>query len=192
MSGGPQKLILYDICGRYELVPTQGKSDVKKQERSMVSELVLASCGRELYGRFRIGGRVHGLLKIQKIPKSSSTGDVRFDIVIEDLEQRDSSWTVTLDEEGSIVTGAMAFLGGCPGLIALSHKVLGEQLLFGIKTEEGGGSGVGLKESWDAVLEKCGGKERELVGVREGHDGGMKVLWDEDVVDELVESLISR
>ena len=99
--GGAQELALSDTCGTYELLSTSTPSEDESQDHEDSGlSFSLPQMAKALFGRFRLGSDLHGLLKIPSILQWSSTGGVRFSVVIEDSAAKDGSWIVPVAEAG--------------------------------------------------------------------------------------------
>ncbi|RMZ87448.1 hypothetical protein DV736_g5330, partial [Chaetothyriales sp. CBS 134916] len=229
-TGGPRPMSISDVCGRYGLIPILVDDDAaSEQQLHTAAELVLAHTQGDIdeendggdggsgaiYGRFRLGRNIHGLLKIATVPDISTTDPVWINIVVEDPEARDGSWVIEADDYGAAgavsVPGGIIFLGGNPGLVILGHETMfgkATRIIFGVKTTGGGGQGEGLevaianctalgkgfKESWDSIWEIFQGmnvsvdREKERAE-RAVQSGDREVGWEEIYVDCMIDSL---
>ena len=105
-----RKLCLAGLCGTYWLV-----SDAEFAPTE-ACELVISSDDECLWGRFRVGDELHGLLRTNRVPKTASTEPVQCQIAV---QQSSEGWhfdVLNRTEQGPI--RGISFLGN--GLISHS------------------------------------------------------------------------
>ena len=195
-----RNLAVSDICGTYELCFTS---------RGVVStarnELVVSSDCKSLWGRFRIGDLLHGLVRTNRIPKRASTEPVQCQVAV---QHPDGLWLFDLLRENSSTTvEGIIFLGNGliffdPACFASADGVTLNAPIFGIKTSQEGEDMDALRESWFAVHDSiCActdvGPEADDNNKMRLHcawkpvAGGENMPWDEGYVDRLIDRLRS-
>ncbi len=126
-----------------------------------LSELLISSDGKSLFGRFRFGDQLHSLLRTNKVPSSASTEPVQSQVAV---QHPDGLWQfdVLNHETGSATVEAQLFLGN--GLFILDARcfisrngVCLSSPIFGSKTFQESEHVDALGDSWFAIHDSvCG------------------------------------